>query len=581
MRRVSMSVLGLLLIASSARAQTTAAGSIRGTVVDEQGAPMPGVSITARSPTVPGEFIATTGLDGQYRLGDLPPGDYTMVAELTGTSVVRDRPFDHQPRLAQAVRRLVRRLAVLSGARHRRELTAALRALGGARGTRDASRIIADAIAGGLQASIVRVLVRRGDDFVDCLGSALIAPRTAAFVTMLRASAQPLNLSANGTMYGRLPEREREWLVTAAVHMAAPILTRDGALAAIVVAGDRDRPINLERRDLWFVEAVSAAASASWIDAGATSLQDRSPTTAEPAFECRQCGAIHQSMPMPCNCGSSPRIAALPARLGGFLAVRRRLGSGGMGVVYLGRDLQLDRDVALKTLPAIAPNAIARLRREARAMASLNHDALATIYGLELWRDVPVLVCEYFPNGTLADRLTRTGPLSPVEAARLGARLARGLEYMHASGVVHGDIKPANIGFTARNDATLLDFGLTRLAADGLADGLHHPVGGTFAYLSPEALRGEPSSPSLDLWALAMVLVECLEGRNPVARGNDVLTRAAIAAVDPVGLTASIRAIDPRLAAILTRALGPSDARFPSAAAIADALEGRGFSERR
>jgi hypothetical protein len=92
MRRVSMSVLGLLLIASSARAQTTAAGSIRGTVVDEQGAPMPGVSITARSPTVPGEFIATTGLDGQYRLGDLPPGDYTMVAELTGFASVRRSP---------------------------------------------------------------------------------------------------------------------------------------------------------------------------------------------------------------------------------------------------------------------------------------------------------------------------------------------------------------------------------------------------------------------------------------------------------------------------------------------------------
>jgi serine/threonine protein kinase len=327
---------------------------------------------------------------------------------------------------------------------------------------------------------------------------------------------------------------------------------------------------------------VAVAASAAWIDARVASPPELSPTTAEPALECPECGAIQPSMPMTCRCGASPVVAALPAHLGGFLAVRRRLGSGGMGIVYLGRDLRLDRDVALKTLPAIGPHAVARLRREARAMASLNHDALATIYGLELWRDVPVLVCEYFPNGTLADRLMRTGPLSPVEAVRLGARLARGLEYMHAGGVLHGDIKPANIGFTARNDATLLDFGLTRLAAASLADGMHHSaVGGTLAYLSPEALRGEPSSPSLDLWALAIVLIEGLLGHNPVARGHAVLTRAAIAAADPVSLTAPIRAFDPPLAEILTRALGPVGARFASAGAFADALErGGGFSER-
>src|SRR5258708_19166290 len=100
-----------------------------------------------------------------------------------------------------------------------------------------------------------------------------------------------------------------------------------------------------------------------------------------------------------------------------------------MGVVYLAHDTALDRDVALKTLPNLRPHRVERLRDEARAMAALNHESLATLYGLASWRGTPILVVEYFPKGTLATRLSRA-PLSPGATVALGVRLAPALAYM-------------------------------------------------------------------------------------------------------------------------------------------------------
>ena len=206
-------------------------------------------------------------------------------------------------------------------------------------------------------------------------------------------------------------------------------------------------------------------------------------------------------------------------------------------------------------------------------MASLNHEALATIYGLEIWRDVPVLVCEYFVNGTLARRLAASGPLTPAEVVRLATVLARGLDCMHASGMLHGDIKPANVGFTARGNPKLLDFGLSRLAVIDDGDPRRHPVAGTLAYVSPEALRGQAPAPSSDLWSLAVVVLECLVGGNPFARETDAATERAILIADAAALTAPARALHPRLASWLERALAPLPDRFESAAEMRQSLE--------
>ena len=141
------------------------------------------------------------------------------------------------------------------------------------------------------------------------------------------------------------------------------------------------------------------------------------------------------------------------------------LGAGGMGEVYRARDLTLRREVALKTLPeAVArePNRLARLRREARILASLSHPGIATLHGLEESGDgVPVLVMELVRGETLADRLHR-GPLPLKEALAISQQIAEALAAAHQKGVLHRDLKPANISLTPEGRIKLLDFGLAR-----------------------------------------------------------------------------------------------------------------------
>jgi hypothetical protein len=499
---------------------------------------------------------------------------------LMSAAVVVDRPFDVQRVAAEAWRRARRKAAIWSARRHRRLLSQTLQRLRHARSVRDVSQIAAEAIATGLDAAVVRVLIPNGvGTFGDCLGSSVAAPANAAFTAMLHGSTQALDLRPGGAVHLVLPASERAWLAAEGIQMAAAIATRTASPVAIVVAGNRDGSVRLERRDLWFIEAIVAAASSAWSAALASADDERarpvsvSGSTGELAFECPACGLVQAAVPLTCACDRSPLLSALPARVGGSFEVRRRLGAGGMGVVYLARDVRLDRDVALKTLPAIGPSTIAQLQVEAKAMAALSHDALATIYGLEMWRDLPVLVVEHLPGGTLARRLCESGPMAPAAVIQLGITLARALDAMHQAGVLHGDLKPANVAFTARSDPKLLDFGLSRIAAVDRYDLRRRAPAGTLAYLSPEALAGEAPSFALDLWSLAVVLLECVTGRNPFARDTHALTRQAILAADAGELCAPARAAHPPLAALLERALGAREVRFATAALMQSALE--------
>src|SRR6185369_1147069 len=159
-----------------------------------------------------------------------------------------------------------------------------------------------------------------------------------------------------------------------------------------------------------------------------------------------------------------------PERIGSY-PIDREIGRGGMGVVYLGRDTRLDRRVAIKVLPeafAGDPERLARFEREARLVASLNHPNIAGIYGIEEDHGHRLLVLEYVEGETLADRIAR-GPLSLDDSLDACRQVAAALEAAHEGGVVHRDLKPGNIKVTPAGEIKVLDFGLAKGGAGGIA----------------------------------------------------------------------------------------------------------------
>jgi predicted Ser/Thr protein kinase len=218
----------------------------------------------------------------------------------------------------------------------------------------------------------------------------------------------------------------------------------------------------------------------------------------------------------------APQLLAEPDLVGqtiGAYRIVEEIGRGGMGVIYRADDLRLGRQVALKSLPvelARDPVRRERLRREARAAASISHPNVATVYALEEQGDRVFIVSEYVRGRTLRDEL-RAAPLSFQAVLRMALDLARALEAAHGAGIVHRDLKPENIMRTDEGTVKVLDFGLVRFAA-GASD-LHltetGALLGTPAYMAPEQLEGRDVDFRTDLFALGVVLYEAAAGVHP------------------------------------------------------------------
>lgn len=235
-----------------------------------------------------------------------------------------------------------------------------------------------------------------------------------------------------------------------------------------------------------------------------------------------------------------PFIALQRALLGRF-SLERELGRGGMGTVYLARDLALDRIVAIKALhPELAARADARERflREARVAARLMHPNIVPVYAVEAIEGYTVIVMAYVDGESLGARLRRRGPLAPDQAERMLREIGWALSYAHASGVLHRDITLENILMERGTDRALLaDFGLareTRSAESG-------PLLGTPAYLAPEVIRGDPSTARSDLYALGIVGWAALVGEPPFTgeTAGAVLARQLVQPVPPLAPRAS------------------------------------------
>jgi hypothetical protein len=484
-------------------------------------------------------------------------------------------------RMLKAFDRYVSRRAV----EHHKQLARTLERIRLARGTREVIAVLEPELQQGTGAQTVRALLQHPSGFAAASGLPTPLPVHSAIATVLGETTGALDVSINSELRALLPADDREWVTGNEVALIAALKRRDETIAALVVLGPKHGGVPFDSSDHWLITTLTSAAAAAWADddtaGGHSTHRDQHAGEDEAAFECPRCRVVSDSATLPCKCRVPAILAAMPAHLGNAFVVHRRLGSGGMGVVYLARDTVLDRDVALKTLPELTPGAVARLRDEARAMAALNHETLATIYGLELWRRTPVLVVEYLPKGTLARKLIE-GPLSTGETIDLGIRVVRALASMHARGLLHRDLKPSNVGFTATGLPKLLDFGLavltepasvSRQREDG-EESRPAPPAGTPAYLPPEAYRGATAGPAFDLWALSVVLLEAISGSNPFAGASRVGTSHRVGTLHRPDLSVHLRTFSIDLSTFFERALDRNpEARFRSASQMLSALE--------
>ncbi|MDL2717948.1 MAG: protein kinase [Acidobacteriota bacterium] len=255
-------------------------------------------------------------------------------------------------------------------------------------------------------------------------------------------------------------------------------------------------------------------------------------------------------------------------------SIVRRLGSGGMGVVYEAEDARLGRRVALKFLPPELAQDVAsleRFQREARAASALNHPGICTVFAIEEHERQHFIVMECLEGQTLAQMMTARPPFELESLLAIGIQIADALESAHARGIVHRDVKPANVFVNARGQVKILDFGLARIEGprrgnDGAGSSLE-TVGarndlttpgtamGTVAYMSPEQARGQLADGRTDLFSLGTVLYEMATGALPFPGGTSAIVFDAILNRDPLPAAQVNSALPPELGRILDKAL--------------------------
>jgi eukaryotic-like serine/threonine-protein kinase len=250
-----------------------------------------------------------------------------------------------------------------------------------------------------------------------------------------------------------------------------------------------------------------------------------------------------------------------------------RLGHGGMATVFLAEDLVLSRQVAVKRLHTeAAERGAERFKREAQLGASLNHPNIVAVYDTISGPDGVLLVMEYVPGRPLSSLLA-SGSLQPEEAIRILRQVAAGLDYAHGRGVVHRDVKPANI--------LVHDDGGVKLSDLGVATAAHlsritatHDVLGTLNYIAPERLEGEAGGPAADVYSLAAVAFEVLSGRSPDRGASPAEFLRRSTTEPPPDLREAWLAAPAAAAAVLQRGLDPDPKRRPlSAGRLIDELD--------
>jgi len=280
-----------------------------------------------------------------------------------------------------------------------------------------------------------------------------------------------------------------------------------------------------------------------------------------PATEMPETGSIPGEEGRPPETSDAPQFHP-PVRPGFVVAnydVLERIGSGGMGLVFRGRDRRLGRSVALKFLP---PQLIGDLERqrfvlEAKAASALDHPNICTIYGIdETSTGETFIAMAYYDGSSLADRLA-VGRLPAAEAVAIAEQVASGLAAAHERGIVHCDIKPGNIMLTSSGVVKIVDFGISRIAAAPSSP--TESASATAGYAAPEQLRREELDHRVDIWALGVVLYEMLAGQRPFG-GKGLKALVATVENDPEPLERLVPDLPSRLGRIVRRAMAKDPA---------------------
>ena len=391
----------------------------------------------------------------------------------------------------------------------------------------------------------------------------LVRPLDTAskLTTLLQGSREPLMVELDDprSPLHDLSEVDQQWLVDGQVELLSPAYALGGNLIGILALGGKKsgEPFVAEDKDL-----VKGVCSSTGLVIELLQLKENTLATnltpapevpgakdvmegrgelQEVARECLACSRVYPPSEDRCpKCAIGLEPTVVPYVLRSQYRFESRLGTGGMAVVYRATDLRLGREVAIKTLPQVSPEAAMRLHREARTAATVTDSGLAAIYGIETWEGMPLLVQEFLKGGTLSDQLLAGHPLTPLAAINVGKTVASALQKIHSVGILHRDLKPSNIGYTQDGEAKLLDFGVARIHQDWRHDAEAGDVEeeldgrsqiqntaswviartatgqlvGTVGYLSPEAVMGHRPEPAVDLWALTVVLWESLAGVN-------------------------------------------------------------------
>lgn len=372
-----------------------------------------------------------------------------------------------------------------------------------------------------------------------------------------------------GLLDSSLPEEEQSRVVC---HLDACKCCQDSLEA--LAAGNSSWPEALRQAE----QAVPPATSAYW--SALRELESEPATQLPAARPPLSDGGPEEDERVPLDFLQAAESPEYLGRIGHF-DILEVLGKGGMGVVLRAFDPCLQRQVAVKVLnPRLAHNELARKRfcREARAAAAVSHENVVTVLQVEREEsnDLPFLVMQLVTGESLQERLDRVGPLPLLEILRIGAQTAAGLAAAHAQGLIHRDVKPANILLEqATGRVKLTDFGLARATEDVKLTQTGH-VAGTPLYMAPEQARGEPVDHRADLFSLGSVLYALCTGRPPFGGSTPFLVLKSLTEERP----RPIRDINPDIPQWLVdvvdrlHAKDPGE-RFQSAAEVADLLAGR------